>query len=325
MQPSKPSLTISSPDMSRAPLFIVINRASGAQAHDERIETLKRIFTDAGREHEFLIVKDASQISAQAQRAVKLALERHGIVVAAGGDGTLNAVAQETIQHDCPFGVLPQGTFNYFGRVHGISQDTESAARALLRARMEPVQLGFVNGKIFLVNASLGLYPQLLEDREAFKQKLGRSRIVALFSGLMTLLRGHRQLTLEIETASGSRTLRTPTLFIGNNPLQFERLGLEDSAAALERGQLAAVAMNPIGSLAMLGLALRGALGQLGEAEKLMHLTFRRMTVRLRGKRRIKLATDGEIQWMKFPLTFEVAPHALQLLVPLPEDRVNVE
>ena len=51
------------------------------------------------------------------------------------------------------------------------------------------MQVGLLNDRPFLVNASLGLYPQLLEDREAFKQKFGRSRLVALWSGLVTLMR----------------------------------------------------------------------------------------------------------------------------------------
>lgn len=325
-QPAVLPAPTSTPDatMRSAPLFVVINGGSGAQGQDERIQVLTRVFREAGRAHEFFIIDDAKTIREQSRKAVALAQAHQGIVVAAGGDGTLNAVAQEVIGHACPFDVIPQGTFNYFGRAHGISQDTETAAHALLHARVEPVQAGLVNGRIFLVNASLGLYPQLLEDREAFKKALGRSRIVALLSGLATLLRERRQLVLEIETASGSRTLRTPTLFVGNNTLQFERLGLERSAAALERGQLAAVAMNPIGSLAMLGLALRGALGQLGDADKLTHLTFRRLTVHPRGHRRIKMATDGEIQWAQAPLVFEVASQPLNLLMPAPADRVEV-
>jgi hypothetical protein len=87
-------------------------------------------------------------------------------VVAAGGDGTINTVAHEAVRQGCLFGVLPQGTFNYFGRTHGIPEDLAEAVRALLRARVTPVQVGMVNDRIFLVNASVGLYPQLLEARE---------------------------------------------------------------------------------------------------------------------------------------------------------------
>ena len=309
----------------RGPLFVVINVASGAQDGDQRLDILRRVFSEGGREHHFLPIDGTAPIASIAARAVALARERHGVVVAAGGDGTLNAVAQLVMGSGCPFGVLPQGTFNYFGREHGIPQDTAAAAQALLRAHVKSVQIGSVNGHHFLVNASLGLYPKLLEDREAFKQQLGRSRGVALLSALATLLRGARQLRLDIDTGGTSQRLRTPTLFIGNNRLQFERLGLDQPASALEGGQLAAIALKPIGTLAMFGLALRGALGTLGEAEQLTGFAFRKLTVRPRGYRWIKLATDGEILRLRTPLVFEVALQPLLLLVPDAADRVEAE
>ena len=121
------------------------------------------------------------------------------IVVGAGGDGTLNTVAAAVLGQGVPFGILPQGTFNYFGRRYGISQETEVALRAAAR-QVRPVQVGLLNDRPFLVNASLGLYPQLLEDREAFKQKFGRNRLVALWSGLVTLMRAPRQLACSSST-----------------------------------------------------------------------------------------------------------------------------
>lgn len=242
------------------PLFIVLNAGSGHRDAGSTRQTIADLLTEAGREHEFLLIDDPARIAEIAARAMRLARERRGVVVAAGGDGTINAVAQAVLGSGCPFGVLPQGTFNYFGRVNGIPQDAEAATHALLRARIEPVQVGLVNGRIFLVNASLGLYPQLLEDREAWKQQFGRSRLVAAFSAIATVLRERRQLRLDVETRGQSLSLRTPTLFVGNNALQLERLGLPQ-AEALERGQLAAIAIRPVGTLSMFWLALRGALG----------------------------------------------------------------
>ncbi|WP_029891414.1 diacylglycerol/lipid kinase family protein [Polycyclovorans algicola] len=306
------------------PLFVVLNGGSGRGGADERVEVLSRVFEAAGRTFEFLPVSSPDHISAVATKAVRRAKAEKGVVVAAGGDGTLNAVAQAVLGSGCPYGVLPQGTFNYFGRAHGISQDIEVAAEALLRASVEPVQVGVVNGRVFLVNGSLGLYPRLLEDREAYKQQLGRSRWVALFSGLKTLMHEHRRLDLLIENGGDKQRLRTATLFVGNNALQFERLGMDAAAEALGRGELAAVALRPIGTLPMLGLALRGVLGQLGEAENLTRFTFRRLSVKTRRPRMMKVATDGEIYRLKTPLVFEVASDPLLLLVPCEADRVAV-
>ena len=92
------------------------------------------------------------------------------------------------------------------------------------------MQVGLVNDRVFLVNASLGLYPQLLEDREAWKRRLGRSRLVALAAALATLLRAHRRLRLASSTAAAPRDVRTPTLFVGNNRLQMEQIGIRSQA-----------------------------------------------------------------------------------------------
>ncbi|RZJ07373.1 MAG: diacylglycerol kinase, partial [Rubrivivax sp.] len=182
-----------------APLFVVFNRASGHGDRDEVGPAVEAACAAAGRRCELLPVEQPGQLAATAREAVRQAREAGGIVVAAGGDGTINAVAQAVLGSGCRFGVLPRGTFNYFARTHGIPSELDGALRVLLNDSAVPVQVGQLNGHLFLVNASLGLYPQLLEDREAWKQQFGRSRWVALAAGIATLLRGHRSLRLTIE------------------------------------------------------------------------------------------------------------------------------
>ena len=308
------------------PLLIVFNGGSGHRDAEEEKKTISRVLREGGREFEFMQCEGGESIELLARRAVDLAKARRGVVVAAGGDGTINTVANAVLGSGCPFGVIPQGTFNYFGRDNAISQDSALAARVLLRGRVSPVQVGKVNGRLFLVNASVGLYPQILENREAWKQQFGRSRFVAFVSGMATLLKARGQLDLRIESAGQAASLRTPTLFVGNNRLQLVQAGIDaQHAEAVAQGQLAAVAVRPMGTLALFGLLLRGILGRLGEAENIRSFSFRRLTVTPRRMKRIKVATDGEIVWMRSPLVFEVAPEPLLLLVPLPDDQAQIE
>ena len=301
-----------------SPLFIVLNAGAGSADAAATRRIVEEGCAAAGRRHRIFVVDERATVQALAREAVERARAVGGVVVAAGGDGTVNAVAQATLGSGLAFGVLPQGTFNYFSRTHGIPVDTAEALEVLLTEQPRAAQVGLVNDRAFLVNASMGLYAELLEDRESYKARYGRSRWIAFFAGLLTVMRGHRHWNLRMAWRGQERDLRTPTLFIGNNPLQLLQVGIEH-ADAPENGQLAAVALKPVSVLAMPGLLVRGALGRLGSADEVLSFPFESMTVkasRSHGPRRVKVATDGEIAWAEMPLLFRVSPEPLWLVRP---------
>jgi diacylglycerol kinase family enzyme len=308
------SLPTLSPD---TPLFIVFNAAAGKGDKQAAQETIATVLREAGRHHEFFNADCPDNIVTCVQQAIDRAEQHRGAVVVAGGDGTINAAAELTLPTRRPFGLLPQGTFNYTCRTHGIPLDCVEATKALLTARIKPIQVGRVNDRIFLVNASLGLYPQLLEDREASKQKYGRKRSVAFVAGLATMVQYRKRFELELEHDGLHECVRTPTLFVGNNALQLDQVGLPE-VDAVEHRRLAAVIVRPVGPMAMLGLALCGALGRLHEADNVHDFPFSTMKVRRANNRMdpLKVATDGEICWMKPPLHFRIDPQPLMLMVP---------
>ena len=301
-----------------ASLTFIVNAASGHNDEAAKRAVIETALQAAGRAGE-LVFAAAGDLPASAERAAARALATGSAVVAVGGDGTINAVAQAAHAAGCAMGVLPQGTFNYFARTHGIPTEPADAMAALLAATPQPVQVGAVNDRVFLVNASLGLYPDLLEDRETYKSRFGRSRLVALASVAATLLRERRQLRLRIERGGDARDVRTPTLFIGNNRLQLEQVGLAE-APALDAGRMAAVMLRPIGTAAMLWLLVRGAFGSLGEADDIESFEFDHMRVAPRRRHgRLKVAFDGEVAWMRAPLEFGVSPVPLYLLKAAPD------
>jgi diacylglycerol kinase family enzyme len=310
-----------------APLYIVCNAGSGAgDAHDARQE-IKEVLSAAARRHEFILIEDPRQLPEVAGRAAEAAVRSNGAVVVAGGDGTINAIAQAVLPTLRPFGILPQGTFNYSSRAHGIPLDTTEATRALLMASLKPAQVGLVNERVFLVNASVGLYPELLQDREQYKRQYGRRRSVALWAGLMTLLREHRSLTVELEHEHGREIMRTPSIFVGNNSLQLEQVGLKE-AGDVQRQRLAAVIVQPVSTAKLVWLGLRGMLGRLGDDDSVRDFAFRSMTIRPLGsstRRGMKVAVDGEVVWLQPPLQFTVAPQPLMLMVPPPSSSSPVK
>ncbi|MEN3974012.1 diacylglycerol kinase family protein [Emcibacter sp. SYSU 3D8] len=305
---------------SRTKLFVLVNAGSGKNDKETTVETIKRVLKAAGRDHEIVVITDAERIQATIGDTVERAREAHGAVIAAGGDGTINAAAQAVLGSGCPFGALPQGTFNYFGRWHGIPLEIEAATTALLQAELQPVQVGFVNDRIFLINTSVGLYPLLLEDREAFKKRHGRGQFNALLSGIATLIkREHRPLYITMDADGESRTVPALTLFVGNNPLQMRQVGIPLDQA-VDSGSLAAIRLRPAGTMELLWLTLRGMLGKLGEEADVASFSFRRMTVRTSSTpgKLVKVAIDGEIELLPGPLAFRVSEEPLYALLPPP-------
>jgi diacylglycerol kinase family enzyme len=304
-----------------SPLLFVINAGAGASDTATKREAIESTLSSGERRGELLFCHPAD-LPRVAQEAAARARATQTAVVAVGGDGTLNTVAQAAHREGCAMGVVPQGTFNYFARTHGIPADPADATRLLLQAVPTPVQVAALNDHLFLVNASLGLYPDLLEDREAYKARFGRSRWVALWAAVVTLLRAQRRLRLHIEQGASMRDVQALTLFVGNNRLQLEQLGVQpllrqdDSPAG---AHVTAVMLRPIGTLSMLRLMLHGAMGTLGEARGVERFDFDHMVVKptlTPGRRGVKVAFDGEVTRLRAPLHFRVLEKPLYLMKP---------
>lgn len=308
-----------------APLQFVINAAAGSSAAEAKRKIVETALLAGGRRGDLMFCGPA-ELSCVSREAAAKAIATRTAVVAVGGDGTLNTVAQAAHAAGCAMGVVPQGTFNYFARTHGIPVDPADAVRQLLHSVPSPVQVAGVNERVFLVNASLGLYPDLLEDREAYKARFGRSRWVAFMAACATLLRAQRRLRLHIEIGGEERDMQTLTLFVGNNRLQLQQFGAEPDdtlAGTPGDGSIAALVLRPIGTLSMIGLMLHGAMGRLGEAAGVERFEFERLVVQPtlpQGRSGVKVAFDGEVTMMRAPLDFRVLAKPLYLLKPRRDD-----
>jgi diacylglycerol kinase family enzyme len=302
-----------------ASLQFVINAAAGSSDAQAKREVIDAALRAGGRRGDLRFCSPA-ELTGVAHQAATRAIATRAAVVAVGGDGTLNTVAQAAHTVGCAMGVVPQGTFNYFARTHGVPADPAAAVRQLLRAAPAPVQVAGINDRVFLVNASLGLYPDLLEDREAYKARFGRSRWVAFVAACATLLRAQRRLRLHIEMGGTVRDVQTLTLFVGNNRLQLQQFGAEPEdtlAGTPGDGSMAALMLRPIGTLSMIGLMLHGAMGRLGEAAGVEGFEFQHMVVKptlAPGRKEVVVAFDGEVARMRAPIDIRVLDKPLYLL-----------
>lgn len=324
-----PVLSAENNTNNKATLFIVLNAGSGGKKAGSVTIKLAKLFHEGNQSYELFLCRRSNDLSRFTEQAIDKARRRNGVVVAAGGDGTIRFVAQHVFAAGLPFGVLPLGTFNFFARDNGIPQDAVAAAEMLIEGicagSERPVQVGLLNDQVFLVNASLGLYPQLLEDREKFKQQHGRSRMIARWAGLLTLLKRDTKMLLRIEYAggqqkSGEDVVQASTIFVGNNPLQLHEVGLSPEAQSVQDGQLAIIALPPMSAYERITVAVRGMLGLLGESSNVTHFTCRKLIVESLSHQKgqyVKVAMDGEGAKMRSPLVFSIGQRPLRLVVPL--------
>jgi diacylglycerol kinase family enzyme len=313
-------------DGARAAVHIVVNLRAGAADETARAQIAAHPAL-AGRPLRWHVPRRARELPQVALAAARTAQRNGGVVVAAGGDGTINAVAQAAWSLGVPLGVLAHGTFNFFGREHGLAEDTAQAidefAQALQRAQLRPVRVGLVNERVFLVNASLGLYPRLLAEREAATRRFGRHRLVVMLAGVASLLQpaGVQRLHVVDRSVGGVQSrhdLEVSTLFVGANALQLEQVGLPE-ADEVARGALAALMLAPQTRWQTLRMVWRALRGRLGDEQALHSLACTRLDVSAAGWRpsaRVKVAFDGETAWMRLPLHFAVGEKPLWLVAP---------
>ena len=206
------------------PLFIVLNTGSGSGDAHEAVRTIEQVLTASRRSFELLPIDAPAKLHGTAQRAAELALRHAGAIVVAGGDGTINTVAQAALPTGRPFGIIPQGTFNYSSRAHGIPLDTRAAVQALLKARIKPVQVGCVNDAIFLSTQALAYI------RNCSKTGSGTSSTSDVSASWRSGRDSSRSCGSIVISARDQHDrqpeiVRTPTLFVGNNSLHLNRSG----------------------------------------------------------------------------------------------------
>ena len=291
-------------------IAVVLNDSSGSGEGTDAAQKLEEIFARAGRQARITVARGGNELRQAAERAVK---EGCDVLAAGGGDGTINTCASAALERGIPLGVLPLGTLNHFAKDLGIPLELEEAAKVILEGVVCKVDVGEVNGRIFLNNSSIGVYPAVVRLRERY-QKTGWGKwVAALWAGL-TVLRRNPFLGVRIIAEGESIVRRTPFVFIGNNEYRMEGLnaGARDSLAG---GHLALYVLNAERRAGLLRLAWQVFRRGVDEVKELDLLSVEETTIETR-RAHLQVALDGEVVPMVSPLAYRIRPAALRVHVP---------
>ncbi len=293
-------------------IAVVMNAAAGsigAEA-DERARAIREAFVAAGVEPEIHRVEPQRL----AARVREIAASGVDVVVAAGGDGTVSSIAGALAGGDVPLAVLPLGTLNHFARDLKMPQDLGDAAAAIVGGEQKRIDVGEVNGRVFVNNSSVGLYPETVIQREEDRKQTGRHKWTAMAIAAMRVLRRFPLLAACIALPHRSVVCATPLIFVGNNEYKVNVLQLGEREH-LDRGRLSLYLMRCRGRLYMFWLMVRAILGRLDAVRDFEAETAEEVVVRLR-HRVLKVAVDGEVESMRSPLRYRIRAGALPVIVP---------
>ena len=246
------------------------------------------------------------------------------MVIAAGGDGTINAVATALAGSDAVLGVLPLGTLNHFARDMGLPLDLDQALLAIAQGYSRPVDVAEVNGRIFLNNAALGMYPGIvaLRERRLRYQQLKRwrrlSKILVLGWATAKVLADYRVLTIHLDLEGRQLVRTTPIVFVGNNRYVSEGLQV-GRRARLDEGTLYLVIPHHQGPAALLWSALRQVLRLRDRDGAFEQVVTRELRI-ASPHRHLDVTVDGELLRLATPLHYRSRPGALRVAVPAPAD-----
>jgi diacylglycerol kinase family enzyme len=292
---------------------VIMNRDSGADDKAALTAEIEAAFKVHGWQVEFVLA-GRYDLQSRTQQAVEQA---PGAIVVAGGDGTVNAVASACVEAQRPMGLVPAGTFNYVARNLGVPTEVSQAVSVIVNGGLRRVDVGEINGRIFLNNAGIGLYARMLERREQDKRRFGRSRIVAFLSGVRALLRAHPLFAMELAADGHTARHLTTTLFFGCNALQLEHFN-PTAAECLRQQKLAILSLRLRSRWEVTVAACAALLGRLDAVNSAD--AFCASAARVQTEQRIlRVAIDGELVLLSSPLNVVLRPAALPVFAPAVE------
>lgn len=287
-------------------LPVLINRTGGTAAAlgASLRAAVEEAFAAADREIELELVDGAGMAAAVARHRDKPR------IVIGGGDGTLGGAASILANTPTALAILPLGTRNHFARQLGIPLDLAEAAAVAAGGQRRRIDLGAAGDRVFVNNASFGIYARFVRQRDRQNGPKWLSSIPASWHALRHMRAQHFTLSLDGEESA----IVTPLLFVGNNQYSMER-GSVGERESLDDGELSVLAVAAQPPHRLIAFAARALVG-LARPERDFAECANAAEVVIEGEGWIEGAFDGELEWLQLPLRMRSLPGALGVVTP---------
>lgn len=291
--------------------LIVRNRKSGLLSRDLEIEEGIALLAAEGGEVINVYIDELSDLG----EIVRKATEANALtVIACGGDGTVNMLANALVDTELRLAVVPSGTFNHFAKHIGMPLPIVESFQAIAAGQTELIDVGEVNGTVFVNFSTVGFYAHLIETRTAL-QKAGISKWTAFIRALIGEFMHYEPLSVVVEGAESTFAKKTPLVFVGNNMIQFGSLDALAARESFTSGKLQVSLARDRGRWGMFLLALSALVSDIRNYFGFTTTTLEHMTINS-PHRTITVTFDGEVKKITTPLEYTIRPRALRVVVP---------
>lgn len=298
-------------DTTRPRIVAIVNsRAGTVRAGKLDAEALRRMFQEAGGEAEVHFVP-GERIAEVARAALASGAT---VLAAGGGDGTIRTVAALLVGQEVPLGVLPLGTLNHFARDLGIPVEIPEAVRVIVDGFTRPLDVGEVNGEIFVNNSMLGLYAPIVGVRDRERREKNRGKWLATISALIKVLPRYPLLHLRIKGEGLKIVRHTRFLFVGNNEYEMNAFSY-GARSRFDSGNLYLYIAKSRGRLGLVGLGLLSLFRDLKWTDRFDRFCLPEFSIETR-KQTVPVYVDGEVLILKAPLHYRTRAHELRVVLP---------
>lgn len=288
-------------------IAVVVNRGAGSVTEGKvDAGALRQSFLADGTEAEVHVVPG--------ERIAEVARAGVEAVVAGGGDGTVRSVAGVLSGGPVPLGVLPLGTRNHFARDLGIPTDLAEAVRLISRGEVRRLDVGEVNGEVFVNNSLLGFYPPVVKVRDRERRERDRGRGLATASALFKVLPKLPSLSVRVKADGRVSEWRTHFIFVGNNEYEMKAFSF-GARERFDSGNLYLYIAKTPSRLGLVGLALLGLVRDVTQTKHFARWCLPELTVDHR-EQLLLVYLDGEVTHLRSPLRYRNRARDLRVIVP---------
>ena len=291
---------------------IIVNPQSGGMHRlwsMRELEDTAEWLTAHGVPAEICLTEHARHAAELAREAVRAGMD---MVVAAGGDGTVNTVMQALAGHTTALGVLPLGTVNVWAREMGIPLGISQAREVLLSGVRQRVDLGRAGSRYFLMMAGIGFDAEVARRVERSRLKRIGLKLLDYFATVGMLSITHQPAKIWMRRDGKRRSVHALMIIIGNTRLYGGTFSFATRAIA-DDGWLDLVIVGGGGLLHSAGVLGRALLRRPARGPRVRYSRIH--TIRLESNAPVPVQVDGEVIGT-LPMTFSIAPHALTVIVP---------